>query len=99
MKSTRYQPSTSSKVKGNKFSDSKSKRMMTFVVKRKLISKRLINLKDHEKVGIMQLHKDRELLDSVSLAKHYSRSLVKEFYAYLNKGLMILKVLCIILCL
>ena len=73
-------------MKGNKFSDVKSKTMMTYVAKRKIISKRLIKLKDYEKAGIVQLLKDRKLFDSVCLAKPYSPTLVREFYANLKKG-------------
>ena len=45
---------------------------MTYVAKRKLISERLIKLKDYEKAGIEQLLKDRKLFDSVCIAKPYS---------------------------
>ena len=61
--------------------------MMTYVAKRKLISERLIKLKDYEKVGIVQLLKDKELFDSVCIAKPYSPALVREFYANLKKGI------------
>ena len=61
--------------------------MMTIVAKRKIISKRQIKLKKYEKAGIVQLLKDRELFDSVFIAKPYSLALVKEFYANLNKGI------------
>ena len=72
-------------MKGNKFSDSKSKTMMTYVAKRKIISERLIKLKDYEKAGMVQLLKDRELFNSVCIAKPYSPALVREFYANLKR--------------
>ena len=84
-KSPKRTPATSFSVKGSKFSDSKSKTMMTYVVKCKIISERLIKLKDFEKAGTVQLLKDRELFDSVCIAKPYSPALVREFYANLKK--------------
>ena len=42
-------------------------------------------MKDYEKAGIMQLLKDRELFDSVCIAKPYNPTLVREFYANLKK--------------
>ena len=59
--------------------------MMTIVAKRKIISERLIKLKEYDKASIVQLLKDRELLDFVFIAKPYSRALVKEFYSNLKK--------------
>ena len=59
--------------------------MMTIVAKRKNIFERLIKLKEYEKAGIVQLLKGRELLDFVSIAKPYSRALMKDFYANLKK--------------
>ena len=84
-KPSKHTPATPSHVKGIKFSDPKSKIIMTYVAKRKLISERLIKLKDYEKAGIVQLFKDRELFDSVCIAKPYSQALVREFYANLKK--------------
>ena len=60
---------------------------MTYVAKRKLIFERLIMLKDYEKAGIVQLLKDRELFDSICIAKPYNQALVREFYANLKKGI------------
>ena len=60
---------------------------MTYVAKRKLISERLIKLKDYEKAGIVQLLKYRELFDLVCIAKSYSLALVREFYVNLKKGI------------
>ena len=46
--------------------------MMIIVAKRKIVYERLIKLKEYEEVGIVQLLKDKELLDSVFIAKPYS---------------------------
>ena len=58
---------------------------MTYVAKQKLIFEKLIKLKDYEKAEIVQLLKDRELFDSVCIAKPLSQALVREFYANLKK--------------
>ena len=84
-KPSKRTPAISSHVKGNKFNYPKSKTIMTYVAKRKLISERLIKLKDYEKVGIVQLLKDKELFDSVCIAKPYSPAFVRKFYANLKK--------------
>ena len=58
--------------------------MMSYVVKRKILSERLINMKDHEHAGIVKLLQDRKLLDFVSMVKPYSQAIVQEFYADLK---------------
>ena len=57
-KSPRYQTSTSSHAKGQKYSDAQSRKMMTTMAKRKIISERQIKLKEYEEAGIVQLLKD-----------------------------------------
>ena len=52
--------------------------------KRKIHSKRLINQKDHEKARIYKLLKDRNLLDTVTMAKPLNREIVQKFYANLK---------------
>ena len=84
-KSSKRTLAISSRVKGTKFSDRESKIIMTYVAKQKLISKRLIKLKDYEKAGIVQLLKDRKLFNSVCITKPYSQILVRKFYANLKK--------------
>ena len=44
-------------------------------------------MKDYEKASIVQLLKDKELFDSVCIAKPYSPTLVREFYANMKMGI------------
>ena len=44
----------------------------------------MIDKKDHEQIGIIQLLQDMKLLDSVSIVAPYSHDIVQEFYANLK---------------
>ena len=57
------------------------------MIKRKICSERLIDHKDHEKIGIIKLLSEKKFLDSVSFAKPYNRVIVQEFYTNLKKGI------------
>ena len=63
--------------KSNTFYDAKSKSIWKYVIKRKICSERLIDHKDHEKIGIIKLLSDRKFLDSISFAKPYNRVIVQ----------------------
>ena len=84
-KSSRYVPPVPGK--SNTFHDAKSKSIWKYVIRRKICSERLIDQKDHEKIGIIKLLRERKLLDSVSFAKPYNRVIVQEFYTNLKKGI------------
>ena len=84
-KSSRYVPPVLGK--SNIFYHAKSKSIWKYVIKRKICSERLIDQKDHEKIGIIKLLRERKLLDSVSFAKPYNRVIVQEFYTNLKKGI------------
>ena len=61
--------------------------MWSIVYKWKLNSKRLIHQKDHEKVEICKLLKDRGLSSTVSMAKPFNWDIVLEFYANLKSNI------------
>ena len=59
-------------MKRLKFFDPKCQAMGSYVVKREIHLKRLIDKTNHEKIGIYKLLKDKKLLDSMFMVKPYN---------------------------
>ena len=49
--------------------------------KRKPLSERVIDIDDHTQASVYKVLEDRKLLRIVTMAKHYNKDIVLEFYA------------------
>ena len=61
--------------------------MWNFVCKRKPLSEKVIDVNDHKKAGVYKLLDDRKLLGIVTMAKHYNKDIVLEFYVNLKSNI------------
>ena len=71
----------------SKFCVARSKLMWNFVCKRKSLSEKVIDVDDHKKVEVYKLLNDRKLLSTVTMAKHYNKDIVLEFYTNLKSDI------------